>query len=70
MTAEKESQTEISEDNKNKSWSSNIQNIKETKPIVNYQERQNVTVKDHKTNNATPQTIIYNVTTKEVYINK
>ena len=40
MTAEKESQTEISEDNKNKSWSSNTQNIKETKPIVNYQERQ------------------------------
>ena len=27
-----------------------------TEPIVNYQEGQNITKKDHKINNATPQT--------------
>ena len=45
-----------------------------TELIVNYQEGQNITKKDHKINNVTPQTdstiIIYNEITKEVYIDK
>ena len=43
-----------------------------TEPIVNYQERQNISKKDHKINNLTPQTdntiMIYNEIRKEVYI--
>ena len=50
MRAEEEKQTEISEESRSKSWSSNTQKIKETnsqdnmgitsrtEPIVNYQE--------------------------------
>ena len=68
MRAVEENLTEISEENGNISWSSNTEKIKEvnsldnmgvtsrTKPIVNYQEGQNITKKDHKINNATPQT--------------
>ena len=45
-----------------------------TEPIVNYPDGQNITKKDHKINNATPQTdntiTIYNEITKEVYIGK
>ena len=44
-----------------------------TEPIVNYQEGKNITKKDYKINNVTPQTdttVIYNETTKEVYIDK
>ena len=45
-----------------------------TEMIVNYQEGQNITKKDHKINNVTPQTnntiIIFNEITKEVYIDK
>ena len=45
-----------------------------TEPVINYQEGQNITKKDHKVNNVTPQTNnaikIYNKTTKEVYIDK
>ena len=45
-----------------------------TELIVNYQEGQNITKKDHKINNVTTQTnntiIIYNEITKEVYIDK
>ena len=44
-----------------------------TEPIVNYQEGQNIT-KINKITNVTPQTdntiMIYNKTTKEVYIDK
>ena len=51
MRAEEENLTEISEENRNINWSSNIEKIKETnsldnmgltsraEPIVNYQER-------------------------------
>ena len=43
-----------------------------TELIVNYQEGQNITKKDHKINNVTPQTdntiMVYNQITKEVYI--
>ena len=45
-----------------------------TEPIINYQEGQNITKKDHKINNVTPQTdntiMVYNEITKEVYIDK
>ena len=45
-----------------------------TEPIVHYQEGQNITVKDHKINKVTHQTdntvMIYNVTTREVCIDK
>ena len=45
-----------------------------TELIVNYQEGQNITKKDHKINNVTPQTdntiMVYNEITKEVYIDK
>ena len=45
-----------------------------TEPIVDYQERQNTSKKNHKINNATLKTdttvIIYNEITKEVYIDK
>ena len=45
-----------------------------TEPIVNYNKGQNITVKDHKINNITPQAdntiMINNETTKEVYIDK
>ena len=45
-----------------------------TEPIVDYQERQNTSKKNHKINNVTPKTdttvIIYNEITKEVYIDK
>ena len=53
--SEKENLTETSEENRNKSWSSNTEKIKEansqdnmgvtsrTEPIVNYQEGQNIT---------------------------
>ena len=76
MRAEEENLTEISEENRNISWSSNTEKIKEanslgnmgvtsrTEPIVNYQEGQNKTKKDHKINNVTPQTdntiMVYN----------
>ena len=76
----------ISEENRNKSWSSNTEKTKEanslanmgvtsrTEPIVDYQERQNTSKKNHKKNNVTPKTdttvIIYNEITKEVYIDK
>ena len=76
----------ISEENRNKSWSSNTEKTKEanslanmgvtsrTEPIVDYQERQNTSKKNHKINNVTPKTdttvIIYNEITKEVYIDK
>ena len=79
--SEKENLTETSEENRNKSWSSNTEKIKEAnsqdnmgvtsraEPIVNYQEGQNITKKDHKINNETPQTdnsiMIYNEITKE-----
>ena len=43
-------------------------------PIINYEEEQNITKKDHKINNVTPQTdniiMVYNEITKEVYIDK
>ena len=86
MRAEEENLTQISEENRNISWSSNIEKIEEAnsldnmglasraEPIVNYQERQNITKKDHKMNNVTPQTdntiMIHNEITKEVYIDK
>ena len=76
MRVEEENLTEISEENRNISWSSNTEKIKEassldnmgvtgrTEPIVNYQEGQNLTKKYHKINNVTPQTdntiMIYN----------
>ena len=45
-----------------------------TELVVNYQLGQNITVKDYKRNNVTHQTdntiMIYNETTKEVYIDK
>ena len=45
-----------------------------TELIVNYQEGQNITKKDHKINNVTPQTdntiMVYNEITKEVCIDK
>ena len=68
MRAEEENLTDISRENRNKSWSSNIQKIKETdsvdtmgvtsrtEPIINYQVGQNITVKDRKIYNVTPQT--------------
>ena len=68
IRAKEANQTEISEENRNKSWSSNTQKIKETdsvdnmgvtsrtESIVNYQEGQNITVKNHKINNVTTQT--------------
>ena len=83
MRTKKKNPTEISEENRSKSWSSNPQNTKETdspdkmggksrtEPIVNYEEGEDITVKDHKINNVTPQTdniiMIYNETIKEVY---
>ena len=86
MRAVEENLTEISEENGNISWSSNTEKIKEvnsldnmgvtsrTEPIVNYQEGQNITKKDHKINNVTPQTdntiMVYNEITKEVYVDK
>ena len=86
MTEEEENLTEISEVNRNISWSSNKEKIGEvnsldnmglrsrTEPMINDQERQNITKKDHKINNITPQTdktiMIYNEITKEVYIDK
>ena len=82
MRAEEENLTEISEDNKKISWSSNTEKNKEansldntgvtsrTEPIVNYQEGQNRTKKDHNINNVTPRTcntiMINNEITKEV----
>ena len=68
MRAEEENLTDISRENRNKSWSSNIQKIKETdsvdtmgvtsrtEPIINYQVGQNITVKDRKIYNVTLQT--------------
>ena len=68
MRAEEENLTDISRENRNKSWSSNIQKIKETdsvdtmgvtsrtEPIINYQVGQNITVKDRKIYKVTPQT--------------
>ena len=45
-----------------------------TELVVNYQLGQNITVKDYKRNNVTHQSdntiMIYNETTKEVYIDK
>ena len=86
MRAEEENLTEISEENRNRSWSSNTETIKEanslyimgltsrTEPVVNYQEGQHISNKDHKINNVTPQTdntiMIYNEIAKEVYIDK
>ena len=84
MRAEEENLTEISEENRNISWSSNIEKTEEAnslynmgltsraEPIVNYQEGQNITKKIRKINNVTPQIdntiMIYNEITKEVYI--
>ena len=77
MRAAEENLIEISEENRNKSWSSNTQKIKGMDfpdNMVNFQDGQNTTVKDHKINNITPKTnntiIIYNETIKEVYIDK
>ena len=86
MRVEEENLTQISEQNRNKVWSSNTEKIKKensldnmrvtsrTEPIVNYQEGQNITKKDHKVNNVTPQTddtiMIYDEITKEIYIDK
>ena len=86
IMALEENLTEISEENRNISWSSNTEKIKEansldnmgvtsrTESIVNYQQGQNITKKDHKINNVTPQTdntiMVYNEITKEVYIDK
>ena len=86
IMAVEENLTEISEENRNISWSSNTEKIKEansldnmgvtsrTESIVNYQQGQNITKKDHKINNVTPQTdntiMVYNEITKEVYIDK
>ena len=86
MRPEQENLKDISEENRNLNWSSNTENIKEansldnmgvtirTEPIKNYQEGQNITKKDHKINNVTPQTdntiMVYNEITKEVYIDK
>ena len=81
MRAEEENLTEISEENRNKTWSSDTQKIKETdsldnmrvicrtEPIVNYQEGKNITKKGLKIIYVTLQTdntiMIYNQTTKE-----
>ena len=86
MRPEQENLKDISEENRNLSGSSNTEKIKEansldnmgvtirTEPIINYQEGQNITKKDHKINNVTPQTdntiMVYNEITKEVYIDK
>ena len=86
IMALEENLTEISEENRNISWSSNTEKIKEansldnmgvtsrTESIVNYQQGQNITKKDHKINNVTPQTdntiMVYNEITKEVYVDK
>ena len=80
MRTNEENLTEISEGNRNKSSSSNIQKTKETnslgnmsvisitKPIISYQDGQNITKSDHKIINMTPQTdntaMIYNEITK------
>ena len=85
MRPEQENLKDISEENKNLSWSSNTEKIERaisldnmgvtirTEPIINYQEGQNTTKKD-KINNVTLQTdntiMVYNETTKEVYIDK
>ena len=76
MGANEENLTERSEENRHISWSSNTEKTEEanslynmgvtsrTEPIVNYPEGQNISKKDHKINNATPQTdntiMIYN----------
>ena len=85
MGAKEENLTEISEENRNISWSSNTEKIKEaisldymgvtsrTEPTVNYQEGQNIAKNDHEINitSQTDNTImIYNEITKEVYIDK
>ena len=86
MRVEEENLTEISEENRNISWSSNTEKIKEanslnnmgatsgTEPLVNYQEGQYITKKDNTINNVTLQTdntiMVYNEITKEVYIDK
>ena len=86
MRPEQENRKDISEENRNLSWSSNTEKIKKansldnmgvtirTEPIINYQEGQNITKKDHKINNVTPQTdntiMVYNEITKEVCIDK
>ena len=60
---QQENLKDINEENRNLSWSSNIEKIKEAnsldnmgEPIINYQEGQNITKKDHKINNVTLQT--------------
>ena len=84
--AEQKNLKDISQENKSVSWSSNTKKIKEanslnnmgvtirTEPLINYQEGQNITKKDHKINIVTPQTdnavLVYNEITKEVYIDK
>ena len=86
MSPEQENLNEMSEENRNLSWSSNTEKIKEansldnmgvtirTEPIINYQEGQNITKKDHKINNVIPQKdntiIVCNEIKKEVYIDK
>ena len=86
MRADKENLTEISQEDRNKSWSSNTEKTKEansldnmgvtsgTEPIANYQKVQYITRKDHEINNVTPQAdntiMIYNEITKEVYIDR
>ena len=85
MRSEEENRTEMSEKTRNKYWSSKTQKIKETdcqdnmgltrrtEKIVNYQERQNITMKNLKINSVTHQTgntIIIYKTAKEVYIHK
>ena len=74
MRAEEENLTEISEENRIKSWSSNTQKIKtdsldnmgvtsRTKAIVNYQEGQNITKKDYKINNVISQSYYFSTIT-------
>ena len=86
MKPEEENLKKISEENRNLSWSSNTEKIKEansydnmgvkirTEPIINYQEGQNITKKDHKINKVIPQKdntiIVCNEIKKEVYIDK
>ena len=60
---QQENLKDINEENRNLSWSSNIEKIKEAnsldnmgEPIINYQEGQHITKKDHKINNVTLQT--------------
>ena len=86
MRAEEENLTEISEENRNISWSSNTEKIEEANSLDNMgltsraeqseaKWGKNIIKKDHKiNNNVTPETdntmMIYNEITKAVYIDK